>query len=98
MFNSLLLVLSFLSCLLGFAAIALSQKRHWCHVMQQTSAPGHYTKRALRYAGAFFLGMGMLIAFVRDGFAFGTVLWTLELSLAAICVAFLIRHRAFSNR
>lgn len=98
MLNGLMLVLSFFSCLLGFAAFALSQKRHWCHVMQQTSAPRRPIKRTLRYAGAFFLGMGMLMAFARDGFAFGTVLWTLELSLAAICVAFLIRHRTFSIR
>jgi hypothetical protein len=67
----------------GFALLALSQARHWHEV---TDAPLP-SQRWLRLWGSAALVLALALALMRDGPAFGAVLWVVIASISAIAVA-----------
>lgn len=81
MAEALLLLATFAAAYGGFLCLALSQQRHW-----RVWLPGRQLTRpaqwALRAPGAG------LLALLRDGPSFGSLLWATAISLAALGVAF----------
>jgi hypothetical protein len=78
-----LLIAVLATAYLGFALLALSQARHWHEV---TDAPLP-SQRLLRLWGGAALALALALALLRDGPAFGTVLWVIGASISAIAVA-----------
>lgn len=81
--EAILLVLIFAACYLGFALLALSQDRNWELVTGQRDVPAGRAV-ALRIAGYGLLAAGLPLALARDGASFGSILWGVGLSLAAL--------------
>ena len=81
--EAVLLVLIFAACYLGFALLALSQDRNWELVTGQRDVPAGRAV-ALRIAGYGLLAAALPLALARDGASFGSILWGVGLSLAAL--------------
>jgi len=77
--DALLPVLVAASAYLGFALLALSQRRHW-----QRLASGGPPAAPLRVTGYGLLAASLGLAILGDGPGFGTLLWTMMLSLGAV--------------
>lgn len=86
MADALLLIAVFAVPYLGFACLALSQRRHWSRALH--GAPPRSVVLALRTSGGALLVAALWIALVRDGASFGALLWATGISLAALAVAF----------
>ncbi|CAN5620472.1 hypothetical protein BH10PSE6_BH10PSE6_22480 [soil metagenome] len=98
MASGLLIALALL-CYVGFALLALSQDRHWRHVVGGHVAGGHVhcprrLVRPARMAGYGLLALALPLAVVRDGPDFGAVLWATMLSAGAIAVVATLTWRA----
>jgi len=87
MADALLLLAVFLSAYTGFACFALSQLRHWRAVIGGPP-PRRGVVLALRSLGSMLLGASLVLALLRDGPSFGSLLFATSLSLAAMAVAF----------
>jgi hypothetical protein len=85
--TALLLLAAFLVAYAGFAYIALAMEEHW----ERLGHDPHELEEVrpwLRAAGAFLLLLAYLLCFWFDGPAFGSLLWGVLISVAAIAVAF----------
>lgn len=91
--DAALLLAVFAACYLGFAALALSQDRHWHHVGGGRHCP-HRTSMLLRRAGWGLLPAALVLAVVRDEASFGSLLWATTLGIAAFCVVATLSWRA----
>lgn len=91
MADGVLLMAVFLSACAGFACLALSQRRHWVQVLSG-EAP-RPTVICLRTLGSALLGLSLVMALLRDGPSFGSLLWATAISLAALAVAFTLAWR-----
>jgi hypothetical protein len=69
----------------GFALLALSQDRHWHHLGGARRCPASLAT-LLRGTGAVLLAAALALALVRDGAAFGALLWSTAISLCAFAV------------
>lgn len=88
----LLLMLAALASYLGFACLALAMPRHWAQAGgRRVDAVSH--RRRLRACGFALLGIAYLLLVYRDGPSFGSVLWVVLLSGAAIAVALTLAWR-----
>lgn len=87
MLEHTLLLAAFGSSLLGFGWLALTQERHRARIpgASSTSAPAGQRTAGL---GAILLGLPLCIA--GEGAAFGTLVWVLLTSAAAVAVAFTV--------
>lgn len=92
MAEALLLLIAGGSAYSGFALFALSQSRHWQHVVAGSAAKPPQ-KQALRMIGGLALALALACSWLRDGPAFGSVLWLLLLSVAAPLLAFTLSWR-----
>lgn len=90
--DATLLFASFAVSWLGFALLALSQSRHRA-ALAAPHAPSSWRLARQRGAGALLLAMALVPAWLRDEPGFGTVLWALLLSLAAVTVTFVLAWR-----
>lgn len=83
--EAILLVLVLGACYLGFALLALSQDRNWELVTGQRDVPAGRAV-ALRIAGYGLLAaaLPLALALARDGASFGSILWGVGLSFAAL--------------
>lgn len=89
--SALVLMLIGLVCYAGFACFALALPDHW---EQMGGRPGHApAARALRAAGLSLLTMALGLCLWRDGAGFGSLLWMLMISAAALAVAFTLTWR-----
>lgn len=70
---------------LGFTLLALSQDRHWHHLVGGRHCPQRAV-RIIRPAGYVLLLLGFCLSLVRDGPSFGSILWAATLSVAAFAV------------
>lgn len=95
--QTLILILVVLAQWFGFGALALSQNKHWKTVMQMQTCP-YVTSRALRGLGAVLLATSFILLVIRDGVAFGVLLWPMVAFFVAILVAFMIAYRPISIR
>jgi len=74
-----------LASYLGFALLALSNERHWCDVASTAEPmPGRWPLPA----GAGLQGLALWFATSSQGAAFGSLLWMVMVSAAAVAVAF----------
>ena len=88
MADGVLLMAVFLSACVGFACLALSQRRHWCRVLG--GGPPRPAVFVLRTLGSAMLGLSLVVALLRDGPSFGSLLWATAISVAALAVAFIL--------
>ncbi|MEY4544230.1 MAG: hypothetical protein RL685_425 [Pseudomonadota bacterium] len=91
MLDGAYLLLAALSCLLGFACLALALPRHWREVTDAALPAGRTS--ALRSAGSALLLVGAACAWLRDGPGFGSVLAVLVLTCTAWSVALTLTWR-----
>lgn len=89
---ALLLLGVFAAAYVGFALLALSQKQHWQRVTHSAVAASPRS-RMLRHAGAVLLVASLALAILRDGPAFGAILWTVWLTVAGAAVSFTLTLR-----
>ncbi len=90
----LLLVVSGALAALGFAALALSQQQHWAMVKRAGKA-ARPPAGLLRLCGALLLILAAIPAILRDGAAFGLLVWSGLLTVSALLVVVFLtrRHR-----
>ncbi|WP_421997918.1 DUF3325 domain-containing protein [Reyranella sp.] len=77
----------------GFATLAMSQDRHW-HAL---GGGRHCPRRArivLRLAGYGLLFVALVLSLVRDGPAFGSLLWATAVGAGALAVVATLSWRA----
>ena len=89
----LLLLAVFAAAYLGFAALAMSQDRHWHHLGGSRHCPRR-TSIVLRVVGWALLLAALLLALVRDGAAFGSLLWITVITVGALLVVATLSWRA----
>ena len=83
--EAMLLLAVFVAAYLGFAALAMSQDRHWHHVGGGRHCPRR-TSLVLRCAGWALLLAALVLALVRDGASLGSLLWATVITVGALCV------------
>lgn len=90
MMPAILLLAAGLVSYCGFACLALAMTDHWAQVngQHEGAAP-----RRLRLAGFALLGVAYALCVYRDGASFGSLLWTVLMSAAAIAVALTLTWR-----
>jgi hypothetical protein len=81
--DALLLVATCAIAAVGFAMMAFSQKQHW-PLRQGSNAPR--LPEWLRLTGALFLMLAAIPAVLRDGLAFGLLLWSGMLTVSGVLV------------
>lgn len=89
--TAVLLLAACLASYGGFACLALAMPDHWEQVIggpRRAAAP-----RWLRRAGLCLLGLAYGLCVWRDGASFGSLLWAVLISAAAIAVAFTLTWR-----
>lgn len=89
--TAVLLLAACLASFGGFACLALAMPDHWeqlNHSRERAAAP-HW----LRPAGLCLLGLAYGLCVWRDGASFGSLLWAVLISAAAIAVAFTLTWR-----
>ncbi|MDW5443642.1 DUF3325 domain-containing protein [Polaromonas sp. SM01] len=90
--SALLLLAAGLASYGAFVCLALAMRRHWAAANGQTAAfAPHQTW--LRFCGFLQLGLSYALCVYRDGPSFGSVLWILLISAAAIAVALTLAWR-----
>lgn len=77
---------------LGFAGLALSQDRHWQAVMGKGSCPP-LPRFVLKCGGWGLLIASVVLALLRDGVAFGLLLWPLVAFAIALTLSFTLAYR-----
>jgi len=90
--DSLLLLALLVAAYAGFALLALSQARHWRIVIGDVALPRRRV-RVLRTLGGALIALSLILALVRDGPSFGSLLWATAISVAALAVAFTLAWR-----
>lgn len=86
------LVLLCVALWVGFAALALSQNKHWAAVTSEHTCPD-ITARALRTFGWIALATSVVPSVLRDGYAFGLLLWPMMAFGVGLAVSFTIAYR-----
>jgi hypothetical protein len=87
----MMVALSFLLALLGFALLALSLAKHYRDLV---GGPLPVLRgRVFRVAGWLLLGASMMGAMAEQGFGIGIVLWVALLTVAALIVGLAISYR-----
>ena len=89
----LLLFAVFAAAYFGFAALAMSQDRHWHHIGGGRHCPRR-TSMMLRFVGWALLLAALVLALVRDGAAFGSLLWVTVITVGALLVVATLSWRA----
>ena len=75
----------------GFAALALSQTRHW-HAVTGRHDPPAVTERAARWIGWGLLSLSVILALLRDGWGFGLLLWPMAAFFVGLAVSFTLAY------
>jgi hypothetical protein len=91
--ETILLLAVFACAYLGFAALAVSQDRHWHHLGGARHCPRRASV-ALRCAGWALLLAALALALLRDGAGFGSLLWGTSITIGALCVVATLSWRA----
>lgn len=92
MTGALLLLATCITAAIGFALMAASQKQHWplLPLSRRPAAPAW-----LRPAGWLLVFLAIIPAIVRDGLAFGLLVWSgmITMSAALVVVGLALRAR-----
>ena len=94
MMPALLLVGAGLTSYGGFVCLALAMPVHWAQASGQQGDAAWRHPRRLRTAGIFMLGLAYVLCVCRDGPGFGSLLWGVSMSAAAIAVALTLTWRS----
>ena len=92
MMSTLLLVGAGLASYGGFVCFALAIPAHWAQASGQQGDTA-LRRRRLRTVGIFMLSLAYVLCVSRDGPSFGSLLWVLSISAAAIAVALTLTWR-----
>lgn len=84
--NTLLFLMALLSALLGSAAFALSQRKHWQKVTGGTSSAGRVPRRV----GWSLLAVSFLLTVLCEGASFGALSWPLLIGCTTLITAMLL--------
>jgi hypothetical protein len=76
----------------GLGLLASSQAKHWPHVTGTSLNPRRPTW-LVRALGCGLLAGSVVVAVLRQGPGFGSILWCTSLSISAISVAFTLTWR-----
>lgn len=76
----------------GFAALALSQTKHWQAVTLAGPCPPQ-TSRMLKLIGWVMLAASLILTLMRDGVSFGLLLWPTIAFAVALSVSLSIAYR-----
>ena len=87
MLEHTLLPAAFASGLLGFGWLALTQQRHRARIPAASSASSPAAQRTAGLAAILF---GLPLCIAGEGPAFGTLVWVLLTSAAAMAVSFIL--------
>ncbi len=77
----------------GFAALAISLDRHWYDLGGGRECPVR-TVWLLRIVGYGLLAAALAVALIRDGAAFGSLLWATMITIGAVAVVATLSWRA----
>lgn len=91
--EAMLLLAIFAVAYFGFAALAMSQDRHWHHLGGGRHCPRR-TRMVLRCTGGALLFAALVLALVRDGASFGSLLWATVITVGALAVVATLSWRA----
>lgn len=91
--DAMLLLAVFAAAYVGFAVLAMSQDRHWHHLGGGRHCPPR-TGMVLRIAGWALLLAALVLALVRDGPSFGSLLWATVITIGALAVVATLSWRA----
>jgi hypothetical protein len=89
----ILLLAVAVACYVGFASLALSQDRHW-HLVEGGRHCPPFLVVPLRAGGLAFLLLALVLALLRDGASFGSLLWATMISVTALAVVATLAWRA----
>lgn len=90
--SALLLFAAGLASYSAFACLALAMPRHWAAASGQAVALAPH-RTWLRLGGFVLLGFTYALCVYRDGPGFGSLLWLLLISAAAVAVALTLAWR-----
>jgi hypothetical protein len=88
----LLILAACILALWGFALLALSQERHLARIFESNQQLAHNTK-AQRAIGFIAVSLSLPACIASQGASFGSLLWVLLLSAAALAVALMLTWR-----
>ncbi len=91
--DAILLLGVFACAYLGFAALSMSQDRHWHHLGGGRHCPRRACM-ALRCTGWALLLAALVLALTRDGAGFGSLLWATVITVGAVSVVATLSWRA----
>lgn len=91
--DPVLLVGLTLASYLGFVLLALSQDRHWERAGGERHCPSRLVL-PLRALGYVLLLASLVLALLRDGPGFGSLVWATMLSVGAVAVTCTLTWRA----
>lgn len=91
--KALVLVAAYLSCVLGWAWLALAMEVHWQQARGDSSVPGSKVVRLLRSLGALAVVGSLLLCLRADHASMASLVWVLTLTAAALTVAFTLSWR-----
>ena len=92
MSDTLLLFAVLGTAYIGFALLALSQRRYWRQIFS-AGAPIALPLLFLRGLGSLALTASLAVSLLRDGADYGALLWVTALSLSAMAVALTLAWR-----
>lgn len=87
------LILAAISCLVGFAWLALALNAHWQQVMETGSTPSAQTRKTLRILGILGLLVSAVLCFVADRPSMAVLVWLMFLAAAAPSIGMLLAWR-----
>lgn len=87
------LILAAISCLVGFAWLALAMNVHWQQVMKTGSAPSAPTRKTLRVLGSVGLLVSAAFCFVADRPSMAVLIWLMLLAASAPSIGMLLAWR-----
>lgn len=87
------LILAAISCLAGFAWLALAMNLHWQQVMEAGTAPSAQTRQTLRLLGGLGLFVSAALCFVADRPSMAILVWLMLLAAAAPAIGMLLAWR-----
>ncbi|MFZ5781182.1 MAG: DUF3325 domain-containing protein [Pseudomonadota bacterium] len=93
MHEAALLLGVFAAAYVGFAALALSLDRHWYDLGGGRECPVR-TAWLLRIVGYGLLLAALVVALIRDGAGFGSLLWGTMITIGAVAVVATLSWRA----
>lgn len=89
----IVLILAAISCLVGFAWLALAMNVHWQQVMETGSTPSTQTRKTLRILGSLGLLVSAILCFVADRPSMAVLVWLMLLAVGAPSVGMVLAWR-----